>query len=71
MKKAADGNKYYYLYNGRREEIPAKKVDKAALRLNLSPIYGLENAYGYGRVLAVWLIEKAERRERHKSILSL
>lgn len=36
----------------------AKKVDKAALRLNLSPIYGLENAYGYGRSLAVWLIEK-------------
>ncbi|ACV61104.1 IS110 family transposase orfA [Desulfofarcimen acetoxidans DSM 771] len=31
----------------------AKKVDKAALRLNLSPIYGLENAYGYGRSLAV------------------
>lgn len=36
----------------------AKKVDKAALRLNLLPIYGLENAYGYGRSLAVWLIEK-------------
>ena len=36
----------------------AKKVDKAAFRLNLSPIYGLENAYGYGRSLAVWLIEK-------------
>ena len=36
----------------------AKKVDKTALRLNLSPIYGLENAYGYGRSLAVWLIEK-------------
>ena len=26
--------------------------------LGLSPIYGLENAYGYGRALAVWLIEK-------------
>lgn len=36
----------------------ARKVDKAALKLNLSPIYGLENAYGYGRSLAVWLIEK-------------
>jgi len=24
----------------------------------LSPIYDLENAYGYGRALAVWLIEK-------------
>ncbi|KAF1084895.1 Transposase [Sporotomaculum syntrophicum] len=36
----------------------AKEVDKAALRLNLSPIYGLEIAYGYGRSLAVWLIEK-------------
>jgi len=36
----------------------AKKIDKAAIRLNLSPIYGLENAYGYGRSLAVWLIEK-------------
>lgn len=35
-----------------------KKVDKAACRLNLSPIYGLENAYGYGRSLAVWPIEK-------------
>ena len=22
------------------------------------PVYGLENAYGYGRALAVWLIEK-------------
>ena len=36
----------------------ARKVDRVALRLNLSPIYGLENAYGYGRSLAVWLIEK-------------
>ena len=36
----------------------AKKIDKAALRLNLLPIYGLENACGYGRSLAVWLIEK-------------
>ncbi|SHL82688.1 Transposase [Anaerocolumna jejuensis DSM 15929] len=25
--------------------------------LGLEPIYGLENAYGYGRSLAVWLIE--------------
>ncbi|WP_420886642.1 IS110 family transposase [Candidatus Galacturonibacter soehngenii] len=23
-----------------------------------TPVYGLENAYGYGRGLAVWLIEK-------------
>ncbi|WP_339061220.1 IS110 family transposase [Tepidibacillus marianensis] len=36
----------------------ARKVDKTALKLGLSPIYGLENAYGYGRSLAVWLIEK-------------
>lgn len=36
----------------------AKKVDRTALKLGLSPIYGLENAYGYGRSLAVWLIEK-------------
>ena len=30
------------------------------------PVFGLENAYGYGRALAVWLIEKrgcGERRE--------
>ena len=25
------------------------------------PVYGLENAYGYGRALAVWLIEKGLR----------
>ncbi len=25
--------------------------------LGLNPIYGLENSYGYGRSLAVWLIE--------------
>jgi transposase len=36
----------------------AKKVNKIAVKLGLSPIYGLENAYGYGRSLAVWLIEK-------------
>jgi hypothetical protein len=35
----------------------AKKVNKKAHDLGLSPIYGLENAYGYGRSLAVWLIE--------------
>jgi len=35
----------------------AKKVNKKAIALNLSPIYGLENAYGYGRSLTVWLIE--------------
>ena len=37
--------------------ILAKKVNKKAMALNLSPIYGLENAYGYGRSLTVWLIE--------------
>lgn len=36
----------------------ARKVDKTATKLGLDPIYGLENAYGYGRSLAVWLIEK-------------
>ena len=35
-----------------------KRVNKKASQLGLSPIYGLENAYGYGRALAVWLIEK-------------
>jgi transposase len=35
----------------------AKKVNKKATELGLSPIYGLENAYGHGRSLAVWLIE--------------
>ena len=36
----------------------AEKVNKKANRLGLQPIYGLENAYGYGRALAVWLLEK-------------
>ncbi|MDL2302459.1 IS110 family transposase [Lachnospiraceae bacterium OttesenSCG-928-D06] len=36
----------------------ADKVNRKANQLNLSPIYGLENAYGYGRPLAVWLLEK-------------
>jgi len=36
----------------------AEKVNKKAHRLGLSPIYGLENAYGYGRGLSVWLIER-------------
>ena len=36
----------------------AKRVNKMAVKLGLSPIYGLENAYGYCRSLAVWLIEK-------------
>ncbi len=36
----------------------AKRVNRMAVKLGLSPIYGLENAYGYGRSLAVWLIEK-------------
>ncbi len=35
-----------------------KRINKKAVTLGLSPIYGLENAYGYGRSLAVWLIEK-------------
>jgi len=35
----------------------AEKVNRKANRLGLSPIYGLENAYGYGRGLSVWLIE--------------
>jgi len=35
-----------------------KRVSKKAMKLGLKPIYGLENAYGYGRALAVWLIEK-------------
>ena len=36
----------------------AEKVNKKSNHLGLEPIYGLENAYGYGRSLAVWLIEK-------------
>ena len=36
----------------------AEKVNKKANQLALNPIYGLENAYGYGRSLAVWLLEK-------------
>jgi len=36
----------------------AEKVNKKSSYLGLEPIYGLENAYGYGRSLAVWLIEK-------------
>lgn len=36
----------------------AKRVNRMAVKLGLSPVYGLENAYGYGRSLAVWLIEK-------------
>lgn len=36
----------------------ADKVNRKANQLGLSPIYGLENAYGYGRTLAAWLIEK-------------
>ena len=35
----------------------AEKVNRKANQLALNPIYGLENAYGYGRSLAVWLIE--------------
>lgn len=34
------------------------KVNRKANQLGLCPIYGLENACGYGRGLAVWLIEK-------------
>ena len=36
----------------------AEKVNKKANQLELNPIYGFENAYGYGRSLAVWLLEK-------------
>lgn len=35
-----------------------KRVNKKALTLGLTPVYGLENAYGHGRSLAVFLIEK-------------
>ncbi|MHC1748014.1 MAG: hypothetical protein AB9856_06425 [Cellulosilyticaceae bacterium] len=35
----------------------AEKVNRKSNHLGLEPIYGLENAYGYGRSLAVWLIE--------------
>ncbi|WP_278277767.1 IS110 family transposase [Anaerocolumna jejuensis] len=35
----------------------AEKVNRKSSILGLEPIYGLENAYGYGRSLAVWLIE--------------
>ena len=34
-----------------------KKVKKYCID-GKQPVYGLENAYGYGRALAVWLIEK-------------
>ncbi|MDR1548569.1 MAG: IS110 family transposase [Hungatella sp.] len=34
-----------------------EKVNRKSRSLGLNPIYGLENAYGYGRSLAVWLIE--------------
>ena len=39
----------------------AKRVNKIAGKMGLSPIYGLENAYGYGRSLAVWLIEHTKQ----------
>lgn len=35
-----------------------KRVNRKALTLGLTPVYGLENAYGHGRSLAVFLIEK-------------
>lgn len=35
-----------------------KRVNKKALALGLTPVYGLENAYGHGRSLAVFLLEK-------------
>ncbi|SBV99311.1 transposase [uncultured Eubacteriales bacterium] len=35
-----------------------KRVNKKALSLGLTPVYGLENAYGHGRSLAVFLLEK-------------
>ena len=36
----------------------AEKVNRKAGRSGLIPVYGLENAYGYGRSLSVWLVEK-------------
>ena len=35
-----------------------KRVNRKALTLGLTPVYGLENAYGHGRSLAVYLLEK-------------
>jgi len=35
-----------------------QKVNRVAQREGLQVIYGLENACGYGRALAIWLIEK-------------
>lgn len=35
-----------------------KRVNRKALTVGLTPVYGLENAYGHGRSLAVYLIEK-------------
>ncbi|GLB31973.1 IS110 family transposase [Lacrimispora amygdalina] len=35
-----------------------EKINRKSNHLGLEPIYGLENAYSYGRSLAVWLIEK-------------
>jgi len=34
------------------------KVNRKANQMGLYPVYGLENACGYGRSLTVWLIEK-------------
>ena len=31
----------------------AKRVNKMSVKLSLTPVYGLENAYAYGRSLAV------------------
>ena len=38
-----------------------QKVGRVAQKYDIEPVYGLENAYGYGRSLAVWLIEKGAR----------
>jgi transposase len=35
-----------------------QKVQRVAHKHGLEPVYGLENAHGYARSLAVWLIEK-------------
>jgi transposase len=35
-----------------------RHVNRKALTMGLTPVYGLENAYGHGRSLAVYLIEK-------------
>ena len=47
-----------------------KAVNKTSLEYGLKPIYGLENAYGHGRALAVWLIEKGYTVKTRRRYLS-